>query len=276
MSRRIAVFAFSLVLAACTSSPDPRPELYSKGERYLSSGLIHYKKDNFSAAQINFYRALMLYQSVDHSTGTQLARINLLESLLALNDFTAAEEHLDILKHQKTNTELSERIILLETKLLFKKQLYSEALATIEALLLALNQREKIDNKQLEWLATAARLESLVATEAKYLWVTRYRTALLKKNNVQAKFQVALKRIDANIATQNQQYPKALGLLHEALGYYKSQGHRRAIAACYEEMAAIENKQQHHQQELKYLKRALTIRIWLKDQYHIDIIQKKL
>ena len=65
-------------------------------------------------------------------------------------------------------------------------------------------------------------------------------------------------------------------LLHEALTHYKDQINRRAIAACLEEIAEIEFKQHNQVQALEYLKRALTIRNWLKDQYHIDKINKRI
>ena len=262
---------------ACASHPE-QPKTYSKGERLLSRGVVDYKNDNFSAAQQNFHRALMLYQSIDFSEGVELARINLLESLLALNNFVIAEEQLAILKKQNVNSEiddlLSDRVILLEVKLLFKKRQYNESLAVIEPLLLELEGRE--NNEKLDLLATAARLETLIALEKQPRWLNKFREALLEERQVQLKFQVILKRIEAVIATQNQQYQDALKLLHEALGYYKDQADRRAIAACLEEIAEIEFKQHNHAQVVEYLKRALTIRIWLNDQYHINKIKKRI
>jgi hypothetical protein len=70
--------------------------------------------------------------------GTQLSRINLVETSLALSDFTTAEQQLTILKEQDVDGFLDEtfknRVILLEVKLLFQQQRYNEALATIEPL----------------------------------------------------------------------------------------------------------------------------------------------
>ena len=277
---KLTLFVVSLFLIACTNSTDVRPDIYTKGERLLLSGVIDYKNDNFSAAQQNFYRALILYQSIDNSKGVQLAEINLVETFLALNNFEAAEEQLAILKQKKVdgviNDPLKDRVVLLEAKLLFQKQQYRESLAVIEPLLLQSEQRGRNDNERLELLATAARLETLMNMETEQQWLDKFREALLEERKLQPEFQVILKRIDAVIATQSQQYHKALKLLHEALSYYKDQADRRAIAACLEEIAEIEFKQHNQSQALKYLKRALTIRSWLKDQYHIDQINKRI
>ena len=142
--------------------------------------------------------------------------------------------------------------------------------------LLQTGQQEISDNKRLELLATAARLEALIAEKTDGQWVNKFREVLLEEKNSQPKYKVTLKRIDAVIATQNKQYNEALQLLHGALAYYKGQANRRAIATCLEEIAEIEFKQQHYSQVVDYLKKALSIRVWLKDQYHIDQIQTRI
>ena len=277
---KVTIFVLSLALFACAKSAVIRPDVYSKGEYILSSGVSNYRNENYSAAQQNFYRALMLYQSIDHSKGTQLARINLVEALLAINNFDAAEEQLTVLKQEKMsgmiNDPLNDRVVLLEVKLLFQKQQYNESLAVIEPLLSQSVKLETNDNKRLDLLATAARLEVLMTVETEQKWLNKFREALLLERKVQAKFQVILKRIDAVIAKKNKQYLEALELLHEALAYYKDQADRRAIAACLEEIAEIEFKRHNQAQALVYLNRALAIRAWLKDQYHIDKIQKRI
>lgn len=275
---KLVLLLLSLALFACAKSPDLRPDVYARGERLLSSGVLEYKNENYTGAQQKFYRALMLYQSIDSSKGTQLARVNLVESLLAINDFAAAEVQLTILKQEKKNGVinglLNDRIVMLEVKLLFQKQQYREALVVIEPLLLQMEQQEIKANKRLELLATAARLEALVSDETESQRISKFREALLLERTGQTKYQIILKRIDAINAMQNQQYDEALILLHEALDYYKDQTDRRAIAACLEDIAEIELKLDNQEQALNYLERALAIRTWLKDQYHIDKIQQ--
>jgi len=278
---KLVIIVLSLTLPACAGSPDVRSDSYSKGDDLLQSGLIYYKNDDFPAALQKFDSALLLYQSLDDTRGVQLSRINLVETSLALSDFAAAEQQLTILKQQAVDGFLDEpfknRLILLEVKWLFQQQRYSEALAAIEPLLLPLDKREPTENNELNLLATAARLETLISAGTRPRWLDKFRAALAREREPQPpKFQIILKRIDANIATQKQQYHAALKLLHEALGYYKLQADRRAIASCLEDIAVIELAQHHKSQALDYLKRALSIRAWLKNQYHIDKIQQKI
>jgi len=276
---KFVIMVLSLTLPACAGSPEVRPDINSKGENLLHSGLIAYKKDDFPTALQKFNSALLFYQSLDDTKGVQLSRINLVETSLALNDFAAAEQQLTILKQQAVDGFLDEpfknRVILLEVKLLFQQQRYNKALAVIEPLLLQLDEQELTGNNALNLLATAARLEALISAGTKSRWLDKFRTAL-EREPQQPKFQIILKRIDAIIASQKQQYHEALKLLHEALGYYKLQADRRAIASCLEDIAVIELAQNNKSQALEYFKRALTIRAWLKDQYNFDKIQQKI
>ena len=278
---KLVIMVLSLTLPACAGSSDVRPDIYNKGENLLHSGLIAYKEDDFPTALQKFNSALLFYQSLDDIKGAQLARINLVETSLALNDFAATEQQLTILKQQDVDGFLDEpfknKVILLEVKLLFQQQRYNEALTTINPLLLQLDKQDLTDNKKLNLLATAARLETLISSGTKPQWLNKFRASLAQeKEPQQPKFQIILKRIDAIIASQKQQYHEALKLLHEALDYYKLQADRRAIASCLEEIAVIELAQNNKSQALEYLKRALTIRAWLKDQYNFDKIQQKI
>ncbi len=137
---------------------------------------------------------------------------------------------------------------MLEVKLLFQKQEYRESLTLIEPLLLKFEKRGKSNNKQLEMLATAARLEALINEKTEQQWIKKFREVLLEQREEQPKFQVILKRIDAIIATQKHNYHEALKLLHDTLGYYKNQVNRRAIAACLEGIAEIEAIQRNQPQ----------------------------
>lgn len=268
-----------LFMMACADSRNRQADIFSKIEPILSKGVVDYKKQNFMAAQKSFAHAMRLYQSVDDYEGVELARINLVETLLALNNFDAVETQLAILKQKKidgmSNDWLKDRVILLEVKWLFQKQKYTESLAVIKPLL-ALEQWKNINHTQLNLLATAARLETLMGLGTEAQWLKKFRSVLLEKGNSLTKFQIILKRIDAVIATQKQQYPEALALLQTALDFYKTQADRRAIAACLEEMAAIAFQQDNQARVLGYLKRALNIRRWLKDQYHIDKINQRI
>jgi tetratricopeptide (TPR) repeat protein len=278
---KLVIMVLSLTLPACAGSSDVRPDIYNKGENLLHNGLIAYKEDDFPTALQKFNSALLFYQSLDDIKGAQLARINLVETSLALNDFAATEQQLTILKQQAVDGFLDEpfknKVILLEVKLLFQQQRYNEALIAIKPLLLQLDKQDLTDDTKLNLLATAARLETLISSGTKPQWLNKFRASLAQEREPQQpKFQIILKRIDAIIASQKQQYHEALKLLHEALDYYKLQADRRAIASCLEEIADIELAQNNKYQALEYLKRSLFIRTWLKDQYNIGKIQQKI
>jgi len=271
---KFSIIVISLALSACTNSPDFQAGVYSKGERIMLNGVIDYEKQNYLNAQQKFYRALLLYQSVDDSEGTLLARINLVEALLATHKFEFAEQQLIIVKQLILKREIKKslkfKVNLLEVKVLYQKQHYHEALDIVESLLIPEN------NKRIDLLAIAAKLEVLISVETEQQWLNQFRATLLQEGMGQSKFHINLKRIDAVIATQNKQFQQALELLHEALVFYKSQANRRSIAACLEEIAEISLKQNKQVQALEYFNRALAVRVWLKDQYHIDKIQKTI
>ena len=184
---KLLIIVLGLMLLACAGSPDVRPDIYTKGESLLHSGLVAYNKDDFPTALQKFNSALLLYQSLDDTKGTQLTRINLVETSLALSDFPATEQQLMILKQQAVDGFLDEtfknRVILLEVKLLFQQQQYSEALAAIEPLLLQLDEQELTDNKKLNLLASAARLETLTSAGTRHRWLDKFRTTLAERGS---------------------------------------------------------------------------------------------
>jgi len=265
---KFLILCLSLLLTACTNHSDIQQKSELIGEQLLSSGVKDYKQDHYLTAQHKFYRALLFYQSTDNSKGILLAKINLVEALLALSKFSDAEAMLVLFSQDEA---FRDRTTLLKVKLLFQQQQYSEALAILQPLLL-----ERDDHKTIDLLATAARLETLITENTDQQWLNKFQDTLLILGNDQPKYQIILKRINAVIATQNEQYQEAIKLLNEALIFYKQQQDRRAIAACLTEMAIIEIKQNHKAEALQYLNRALTVRVWLKDQYQVDRIRKKM
>ncbi len=263
---KFLIFALSLLLASCTNNSGLRQNSYSAGEQLLYQGVADYNKDHYLAAQQKFYRALVFFQSIDNTENIQLARINLVEALLAVSNFSDAQKQLSFLIQGGL---FKERITLLKVKLLFQQQQYRKGLAVIRPLLL-----QQDSNKRLDLLATAARLETLIAEKAEQQWLSKFQAALLRKGSNQPKYQVVLKRINALIAVQHQQYQQAVQLLNESVTFYKQHNNRRAIAACLVEIAEIEIKQQYPVKALNYLNRALNIRTWLKDPYQVDKIKK--
>jgi len=265
---KFLILYLSLLLTACTNHSDLQQEHKSIGEQLLSSGVKDYKQDHYLSAQQKFYRALLFYQSTDNSKGILLAKINLVEALIALSKFAEADE---LLVFFSQDDAFRNRAILLKVKLLFQQQLYSEALFSLQPLL-----SQDVGYKKIGLLATAARLETLIIENTAQQWLSKFKDALLVSRNGQQKYQIILKRIEAVIATQNKQYQEAIQLLNEALVFYKQQQDRRAIAACLTEIAAIEIAQNHKAEAVQYLNRALTVRVWLKDQYQVERIKNTI
>ncbi len=279
MNKKALIVALGLILSACVTTPDSRPEPFLKSEALLRDGLNAYQNDNFAEAQQKFNRALELYQSFDNQKGVTLSQLNLLETALAMSDFASAESYLKLLKQQVASNNLEEnlkrKIILQESKLQFEQQHYQAALVTLQPLLAEIDKEKKPDEMQLNLLAMQARLEVLVSPLTKSTGLSRFETALTQ-TEPQPQYQVMLKRISAMIAAKRGEYQTATTLLKEALAYYQEQANRRSIAACLEELAELEMAQQHRKEAREYLNKALVIRQWLKNDYKSNQIKKRL
>jgi tetratricopeptide (TPR) repeat protein len=270
----VLLTTLSLILSACVTTPDLRPDSYLKSETLLQEGLTAYRNDNFTEAQQKFSRALQLYQSFDNYKGIALARMNLVETALANSDFATAQSYLTQLKQTDLEPVLQRKRIVLEAKFQFEQQHYAAALNSLKPLLSELDGLQKLDEEQLSLLAMQVRLEVLIlpATESKTL--AKFSAALAE--NPSPHYQALLNRSLAVVAVQRKDYQTATNLLTTALAYYKEQANRRSIAACLEELADVEIAQQHFQPAKNYLERALVIRQWLKNDLKIAKLKEKL
>ena len=279
MNKKLSHIAFSLMLSACVTSPEPRPEPYLKSEELLQQGISAYESDNFSEAQQKFSQALELYLSFDNNKGIALTRLNLAETALASSDFDSVKSYFQQLKQQAVNNdfeaELKRKLILLEARLQFEQQQYPAALATLQPLLAELDEQKKTDEAQLNLLAIQARLEVSIAPLANSNGLSRFQSALAE-TEPKPDYQALLKRILAITALKRSDYQTASSLLTEALAYYQEQANRRSIAACLEELAELEIARQHRKSAQEYLKKALLIRQWLKNDYKSAKIKQRL
>lgn len=278
MNKKILIAAFGLILSACVTSPDSRPEPFLKSEALLRKGLTAYQNDDFVEAQQNFSRALESYQSFDNSKGVILTHLNLLETALAVSDFNNAALYLKQLKQQiataDVDADLKRQVIFLASKLQFEQQDYPAALTTLQPLLVELDGQKQSDEMRLTVLAQQARLEVLIAPQAQSAGLAKFETALTQQP--QPSYQAVLNRILATVATKRGDYQTANQLLTQALSYYQTQANRRSIAACLEELADLEMAQQHQKAAREYLNKALVIRQWLKNTYKSDKIRQRL
>lgn len=274
-----AIIALSLLLSACVTEPDFRPEPYLKTEELLQQGIAAYKNDNFTEAAQNFSRALELYKSFDNRRGIVLSLLNLAETAMSASEFAAAELHLKQLKQHFINddwdADLKQKERLLEVKLQFEQQKYQAALVTLQSVLTELDG-QKTDQEKLNLLAMQARLEVLAFPLAQSDGLSKFEAALAKFDPQPLHYQILLKRILAVVALNRKDYQAASSLLKQALVYYQEQASRRATASCLEELATVEIAQHHNKAAREYLQRALLIWQWLKNDYKSNKIKSQL
>lgn len=270
-----AIIALSLLLSACVTEPDLRPEPYLKTEELLQQGIAAYKNDNFTEAAQNFSRALELYKSFDNRRGIVLSLLNLAETAMSASEFAAAELHLKQLKQYDWDADLKQKERLLEVKLQFEQQKYQAALVTLQSVLTELDG-QKTDQEKLNLLAMQARLEVLAFPLAQSDGLSKFETLLAKMNPQPLHYQILLKRILAVVALNRKDYQAASSLLKQALVYYQEQASRRATASCLEELATVEIAQHHNKAAREYLQRALLIWQWLKNDYKSNNIKLQL
>lgn len=273
---RWAIIALSVLLPACVTTPDSRPEAFLNSEALLREGLNAYQNDNFSDAEQKFSQALALYQSFDNQHGMALSQLNLAETALASSDFAKAQGYLTQVKAIDLAAESKRKMTLLEVKLQFEQQHYQAALHLLKPLLINIDAQQKLNEAQLNLLALQAKLEVWIAPLAKSTALARFETAVTQQSPPVPSYQVLLKRLLARRAFKRGDYQSATLLLTEALAYYKEQAKRRSIASCLEELAEIEIAQQHYDRARGYLNRALVIWQWLKNDSKSDKIRAQL
>jgi tetratricopeptide (TPR) repeat protein len=261
-------------------NPDLRPDPYLKSEQLMQQGLQAYEQDDFNEAQQKFSAALVLYRSFDNDKGMALSQINLVETALAVSDFSKTQLYLKQLKQQSIanalDLQLQRKLTLLEVKLAFELQNYLAALAALQPLLAELDGQKTPDVAQLNLLAMQARLEVLISPLTQSKGLAKFTAALAQVSPPSPHYQMLLKRVLALAALKQGNYQTAKTLLTEALAYYKEQANRRSIASCLEDLASVELAQRHNSAAQGYLNRALLIWQWLKNEYKSNKINKQL
>jgi tetratricopeptide (TPR) repeat protein len=257
----------------CTSSADLRPDVYISADNLLGLGVDAYKKDQYQRAKKYFTQVIKLYQSIADERGIYKARLNLTNTVLAYSDFVTAKTQIKLLKQQNKqgflDAQLQRRLILAEVKFYFLQQDYAAALKIIHPLVLQ-------STPDLILLATLARLEVLDSAATKMYWMNKFEQALTKESIKPIKLQLILKRLLAYIAYKKNNLKQAKTLLNQLLTNYQQQANRRGIADCLESIAELELASGNQPQAVIQWKKALAIRLWLKDEYKVEKIQKLL
>lgn len=272
MIKRI-LLVLTLNLMGCTSSADLRPDVYISADNLLELGVSAYKKDQYQRAKKYFTQVIKLYQSVANARGIYKARLNLTHTVLAYSDFVTAKTQIKLLKQQNKqgflDAQLQRRLVLVEVKFYFLQEDYAVALKIIKPLLLQ-------SPPNLMLLATLARLEVLDSAATKMYWMNKFEQALSKESIKLTKLELTLKRLLAYIAYKKNNSKQAKILLNQLLTHYQQQANRRGIADCLESIAELELASGNQSQAVIEWKKALAIRLWLKDKYKAGKIQTLL
>ena len=266
-----------LSLNACARRQDIRPQPIIQSEQIMQQGLKFYRQDSYIQAIQTFNKALLLYQSFDDQNGILLAKINLIESALAISLFDLAKQTLDSLPSRMLLDEsLKNKVLLLTAHSFFLQENYEQALKTIQPLLSQLPEiNTPLSRKQINLLLTQTKFAIFAQSAEASQWFEKLNKVILDNSQLTISQQALFKRLAAHIALQKEQHQQAIALMQQSINLYKTKANRRAIATCLEEMAQIYLAKNNYPAARERLTRALAIRQWLKDQYRsTDLINK--
>jgi tetratricopeptide (TPR) repeat protein len=265
-----------LLLTACSSVSDERPDPIRKSEYYLENGVTAFTNSDFVAATDFFNKALAHYRSLDDNTGILQSRINLAETALILNKLDAATRHIEVAEkiaaapHYR---DYQSRLTLLKAQINWRKKEREKTLALLEPLLPGFDDKHRPDQPISMLLIGATILRTDIAfsqidsdiTEV-HLWLNRL-AEMLRRADEPTPLQLARQlRFEAQLDYHQGQTQAALDKQEEALVLYREAAARPAIATTLTESAHILMEAGEWQRAEERLQRALYIRLWIIDQ----------
>ena len=264
-----------IILSACSSISDERPEPIRKSEYYLEHGVSAFANSDYVTATDFFSKALAHYRSIDNTTGILLSRINLAETSLASGNFSASEQNIkmaeSIVQHENY-AEYRPRINLLHSQIHWKKKEQSEALQQLQTLLPQFDEgnQSKTTPNLLMVGATTLRTDIAFAhidenTVEAHLWLDRLSLMIQSAKDVTPQHKARLLRFEAQIAFRNGKNESAFLKLEQALQQYRQTASRPAIAATLTEMGQLLMNMERWDRAEESLQRALYIRLWTVD-----------
>jgi tetratricopeptide (TPR) repeat protein len=254
-----ALLALTLLLGACVSPPEQRPEAVLQGQRFLELGVQAYRGDDYANAATHFTKALAHYQGLDDRGGILRSRLNLAETALVVGNPAAAERHLDAaaaLAQAEGEGDALRRVALLRSTLALKAGEYDGAAALLEPLLAGKDDVARTALANRVAVALARRDDDAAA------WVQRYAAAV---RGGDAALLARSLRFEAELSQRSGDLAGADRLLRQALDTYKVIPSRSGTAATLEQWAALLAAQQQWAAAEDRLQRALNIRLWLLD-----------
>jgi len=256
-------------LLSCTSSRDLRPQAIIDGERLLRQGTAAYNDDRYTQATDRFTQALALYQSIDHQPGISSSYYNLIQTAIAVGNYSQAQAQLDRLQQLQQHgnaTGPPYRLRLLAVTLLYHQQQYQQAIDTLRPLLPAFSDSHQLMDKSpqhLNGISSMARLMSVIQHQDHNLWLQRFQHAIDDFPQTGPRYRPLLLRLQAEQLAREGRLSSSLEHLQQALSLYKQRAHRRGIAATLQQMARVQLSLEQTGPAIELLQRALKIQRWM-------------
>ncbi|HEX9802546.1 MAG TPA: tetratricopeptide repeat protein [Gammaproteobacteria bacterium] len=264
-----------LLVSACSSVSDTRPEVIRTSERYLEQGVEAYNNSDYPAATDFFSRALASYRSIDNLDGILFSHINLAETAIAAGSYDALRKQLSDAERVIRALGASEhepRLTLLWAQSHWRQGRRENALELLEPLLPRFNDKQEVGGKLDALALTALMLRTDIAfasldendDEAR-LWLRRLENGYACGSEVTPQHKARLLRFQAQWLMHQGEPAGAEERLQQALDIYRPEAVRPAIAATLEESARVAIQLEQWEQAEDRLLRALYIRVWILD-----------
>lgn len=265
----------TLLLGACSTVSDQRPEPIRKSEYYLEHGVSAYSDSDYVAASDFFSKALAHYRSIDDTTGILLSRINLAETALASGNFSAALKNIEAAERTASSEEYREyqpRLTLLRAQTHWRSHEKEKALALLESLLPPFDSENRSQKKSSLLLLGATTLRTDIAfardddeMQEASLWLRRLSLMLPTTEGRTELHHARLLRFEAQLAAYEHDPQEALNKFEQALQLYREGAARPAIAATLTESGKLLMAMGRWEEAEEVLQRALYIRLWIMD-----------
>jgi tetratricopeptide (TPR) repeat protein len=272
---RYLALPLALLLGACSTVSDQRPEPIRKSEYYLEHGVSAFSDSDYVAASDFFSKALAHYRSIDDTTGTLLSRINLAETALASGNFSAALENIkaaETTANAEHYRDYQPRLTLLRAQTHWRSHEKEQALALLENLLPPFDSENRSQKKATLLILGATTLRTDIAfarddddKQAARLWLRRLSLMLPGTEGRTDLHHARLLRFEAQLAAYDHEPQDALNKFEQALQLYREGAARPAIAATLTESGKLLMTMGRWQEAEERLQRALYIRLWIMD-----------
>lgn len=283
MSKKISklYLILFLLLSACGGNNNLRPEVIVDAEAHAKEGLRTFSVADWNSAKRSFTSALLLYQGIDNQQGVLLSHINLAEVALAVDDYSAVNDHLhraDSIVNKVTQENIQLRILLLYSKNALKQKQLNLAKKYLQTLLPEFGDVTLINTVTPLQLVVIANRTKIAFEEERNasLWTERYRNALALSGNNDFNLLARLLRFQAILLQQQGMTDEAELQLMKALEGYKNSLFRPGIAVTLAELGQLYESEQRWQEASDFFKRALHVFRYLNNGKKISLLNKNI